>query len=471
MNTLRRIFTFFTVVACALSVMALDLPVKTLNGTKYYYYKVKKNESVYGLSKKLGMSRDEIVRHNPAADDGIKKGMTLYFPYDEYATKSEPKAAVEEPIDTVAVDTASDKASSIVLMLPFGLENKEQSRRNKLALDFYKGFLMAADTLASRNGLVEIHAIDIDVENSRFDAILRDETVTNASVIVAPDNGAAYRKIAKTARENGNYVLNVFLVADSLYTENPNVLQANIPHLDMYRLAVDAFESDFKDYTPVILRNRTGRNEKEAFVAYFMERCSQRGIVPIEISYENNLVSADLKNLATNAGQRYVFVPSSGSMTEFNKFAYVIKAIRDRAAVSGNDVSGAEFELFGYPDWTAYRGEALDTLHKLGATVYSRFFDDFNSFDSRTLQSNFRRWYGHSIIESIPSQAVLGYDTGCFLIKNLRANDGAFDPVSPRSYSGLQSTFDFDKSEQGYYNSTLYIIKYHTDGTMTSRTL
>lgn len=364
MNTLRRIFTFFTVVACALSVMALDLPVKTLNGTKYYYYKVKKNESVYGLSKKLGMSRDEIVRHNPAADDGIKKGMTLYFPYDEYATKSEPKAAVEEPIDTVAVDTAFDKASSIVLMLPFGLENKEQSRRNKLALDFYKGFLMAADTLASRNGLVEIHAIDIDVENSRFDAILRDEAVTNASVIVAPDNGAAYRKIAKTARENGNYVLNVFLVADSLYTENPNVLQANIPHLDMYRLAVDAFESDFKDYTPVILRNRTGRNEKEAFVSYFMERCSQRGIVPIEISYENNLVSADLKNLATNAGQRYVFVPSSGSMTEFNKFAYVIKAIRDRAAVSGNDVSGAEFELFGYPDWTAYRGEALDTLHK-----------------------------------------------------------------------------------------------------------
>ena len=86
--------------------------------------------------------------------------------------------------------------------------------------------------------------------------------MTNASVIVAPDNGAAYRKIAKTARENGNYVLNVFLVADSLYTENPNVLQANIPHLDMYRLAVDAFESDFKDYTPVILRNRTGRNEK-----------------------------------------------------------------------------------------------------------------------------------------------------------------------------------------------------------------
>ena len=210
MNTLRRIFTFFTVVACALSVMALDLPVKTLNGTKYYYYKVKKNESVYGLSKKLGMSRDEIVRHNPAADDGIKKGMTLYFPYDEYATKSEPKAVVEEPIDTVAVDTAFDKASSIVLMLPFGLENKEQSRRNKLALDFYKGFLMAADTLASRNGLVEIHAIDIDVENSRFDAILHDEAVTNASVIVAPDNGAAYRKMAKTARENGNYVLNVF---------------------------------------------------------------------------------------------------------------------------------------------------------------------------------------------------------------------------------------------------------------------
>ena len=87
MSILRRLTSVIAALACIVSAMALDLPVKTLKGTKYYYYKVKKNETVYGVSKKLGLTRDEIVSHNPAADDGIKKGMVLYFPYEEYAPK------------------------------------------------------------------------------------------------------------------------------------------------------------------------------------------------------------------------------------------------------------------------------------------------------------------------------------------------------------------------------------------------
>ena len=84
MSILRRMTAILAIAALAISAAALDLPTKTLNGTKYYYYKVKKNETVYGVSKKLGLTREEIVAHNPAADDGIKKGMILYFPYDDY---------------------------------------------------------------------------------------------------------------------------------------------------------------------------------------------------------------------------------------------------------------------------------------------------------------------------------------------------------------------------------------------------
>lgn len=477
MSILRRLTAVVAALACIMSALALDLPVKTLKGTKYYYYKVKKNETVYGVSKKLGLTRDEIVNHNPAAEDGIKKGMILYFPYDEYAPKPVEEVVVEEVAEAVLEDTIVPKSPSIVLMLPFGLENAEPSRRNKLALDFYKGFLMAADTLASRQGVVEIHAIDTDVADSAFKSALQSDVVRDAAVIVSPDNDDAYRAIADAARENSNYVLNVFLVADSLYASNPRVLQANIPQRDMYRLAADAFEADYGDYTPVILRSNSGRNEKEPFVNYLIERCRNRGVTPIEITYENNLVSADIESLGVDAGQSYVFVPSSGSLAEFNKFAFVVKSLRDRVmmaplvAEDGSELPRARVAVFGYPDWTAFRGDALDTVQKLEARVYSRFFDNFNSFDSRTLQANFRRWYGEDIIESIPSQAMLGYDTGCFLIKNLRANDGSFDPLSPRTYTGLQSTFDFDKSAEGYYNSVLYIIRFAPDGTVSQRVI
>lgn len=488
MRLSRLVSVVTAIVAIAFGTAALDLPTKTLNGTKYYYYKVKQKETVYGISKKLAITREDIIAHNPAADDGVKKGMILYFPYDLFSEDVELAPDFDQPTEMPA-DTASSvvigiledsvpaERPSIAVVLPFGLDNATPTRDNRLALDFYKGFLMAADTLSARSGALDIYAIDVDVDSTQLSEVLQYETLTKASVIVAPNNPKIYGKLAEVALANGNYILNDFIVADSLYQINPQVLQANIPHLDMYRLAADAFEAEYAGFTPVVLRSKTGRNEKEPFVTYLLERCRARGIEPVIMEYESNLVSADTERLDVSAGRKYVIVPSSGTLAEFNKFAYVIKALRDRLAAtvvtddSGAELPRAQVEVFGYPDWTAFRGDALDVLHKLDAMVYSRFFDNFNSFESRSLNEAFKRWYGTPVIESIPSQAFLGYDTGCFLIRNLTANGDVFDPLSPRSYTGVQSTFDFDKSGAGYSNSALYIIKYNADGTVSARVI
>ena len=61
---------------------ALDLPVKSVNGNRYYYYEVEFGDTVYSLSDSLGISRDDIIRYNPGAADGVKAGTILYFPYE-----------------------------------------------------------------------------------------------------------------------------------------------------------------------------------------------------------------------------------------------------------------------------------------------------------------------------------------------------------------------------------------------------
>lgn len=127
--------------------------------------------------------------------------------------------------------------------------------------------------------------------------------------------------------------------------------------------------------------------------------------------------------------------------------------------------------VFGYPDWTAFRGDALDMLQRLEVTVYSRFFDDFEGFDARNIDSDFRRWYGSPMIESVPSQALLGFDAASCIIKNLRANEGTFNPSYPTVYQGIQSVFKFERSGEGFVNTSLYIIKYRPDGRIQSRTI
>lgn len=474
-------------VLAAATATALDLPVRTINGVQYYYYEVKKNETVYGVSQRLGISRADIVRHNPAAADGLRRGSTLYFPVAEYAGDEPddidaapvPPAGLAPTGDTSASEAApapvvEEKTSMVELALPFGLGAPEPSRRNQHFIDFYKGFLIAADTLCDRPGRIVVDARD-------YSAGVSDSILRRVSVLIAPDD-AGFADLARRAADAGTYVLNLFDTRDTLYMTNPYVMQANIPAISMYTKAIEGLFELYPDCVPVIVRNISGRNEKDPFTAALASHCSRRAIEYLQITYEGNLVTADLAPLAS--ARRYVLVPSSGTLTEFNRFAHVVANYR--ATLAGESALAAEtdttgiagdmpiksLEVFGYPDWLAFRGEAEELLHTLGATIYSRFYDDAMSFSSRNINDDFRRWYGRPMMESVPSQGLLGYDAGCYIIKSLQNAGGHFDPEYTPEYRGIQSTFRFERvGGGGFVNTALYIIRYLPGGRMEARVI
>lgn len=562
---MSRVLIAAMLLSAAPMATALHLPTTTINGRQYYYFKSKEKISVYGLSKRLGLTREEIVEHNPQTVDGIKRGTTLYFPVDEFADRNEPgyeeleadlkkmednpqqlstmpvrvpqmqtqpadeqleadlKAMADnpqqvstmpvrvpqlqsQPVDehygspslredfendrieaslrelpepTVTVTDTTANRSSIVLLLPFMLEQEAPTRQSRLYTDFYKGFLIAADTLCGRDNpsgrVTTLTAIDTRGDSRHaLELMDSDERVRRAAVVIASVPEASdFAAMAERARANGNYLLNAFDFRDTLYMSNPAVIQPNIPQQAMYAKAVDALMADFAGYTPVVLRSDGGRNEKEAFVDYMRSRYEAEGIDVKQITYKNALHRDDLDSLGDVMAGRHVFIPSSGSTAEFNRFAYVLKAVKEQADAAAVDSdSRSRVAVFGYPDWAAFRGDALDMLHSLEACIYSRFYDNFTSFDFRNIDSDFRRWYGAPMVESIPTQGLLGYDLGCYLLRNLRANDGYFNPQMP--YDGIQSVIDLRRAAAaagGYVNSALYIITYCPGGITSAKTI
>ena len=65
------------------------------------------------------------------------------------------------------------------------------------------------------------------------------------------------------------------------------------------------------------------------------------------------------------------------------------------------------------------------------------------------------------MIEAVPSQGLLGYDTAIFLIKSLRNNEGNFSDSS-MAYDGVQSGFDLNRPAgvKGLVNLNLYFITF-----------
>ena len=86
-----------------------DLPVKEINGRRYYYYQVKPKDTFFSLTRALGVSRSEIEKYNPTAVDGLKAYATLYFPVESFGTAESD--TVTEAEDTPAESPDSNSGS------------------------------------------------------------------------------------------------------------------------------------------------------------------------------------------------------------------------------------------------------------------------------------------------------------------------------------------------------------------------
>ncbi len=553
---------------------ALDLPVKRINGKDYYYYMVQRNESLLSIAEKLGVTRDDILRNNPGASDGVRNGMRLYLPVDEFAETDKSKAGVsasgealrykvqkgetlfgiayrfditpdaivalnpganggvsagdillipakgvdaekladnsiaqevapaaevtevttattpvEESVpETAVVETTAEGAaeepvrasenieiveivddstevekSTIAVLLPLMLEKGHQDKMARSASDFVRGFMLGINTMSENSAPVDLKVYDTNNSPEEIRAILGKPELQDVDVVISPEEAGAVKLVLDATTSSGAYVLNLFSAQDTSYLESPRAIQTYIPAALMYEKAAQALIDMYDDYTPVFLISKGGRSEKLPFTNYLREQFAASGVVPVELVFDSMLSSDDLQSLDREG--KYVFIPASGSLTEFNKFSRALVNLRDEYA------DPTAIALFGYPDWTTFLGESAERLHQLGATIYSRFYCDETSLATHQFMTKFFEQYGVKPIEQqVPSQAMLGYDAARFLLTNLKANAGIFTPEDKEPFKGLQSTFMFVTADEepgnddvrttGPVNQALYIIKF-----------
>ena len=49
----------------------MDYPIKVVNGKNYYEYSVQKSEGFYSISKRFGVTEEEIKAVNPGTEKGL----------------------------------------------------------------------------------------------------------------------------------------------------------------------------------------------------------------------------------------------------------------------------------------------------------------------------------------------------------------------------------------------------------------
>lgn len=95
----------------ALLAQQASIPLTVINGKQYYQYQVQPKETVYGLSRRFGISQEQLIELNPFLAAGMQTGQILTIPVvqglspapvqqpgtaDRPQTQAAPKAVAEE---------------------------------------------------------------------------------------------------------------------------------------------------------------------------------------------------------------------------------------------------------------------------------------------------------------------------------------------------------------------------------------
>ena len=591
------------------------LPVKTVNGREYYYYKVKKQETLYSLSHRFGISREDFVRYNPTADDGLKEGQELLFPVSLASkpaeTKTRPAAqkpqsntenrqssspstiathivahgetaygvssaygmtleqfytlnpstrdglregqqvkvlvkgvasstaaagrhtiaphetlykiardhgititqlllanpdldenhyeagqvimvpaatlkedvaeathqqpadqqpVTEQPVaaeipawpvaDKPSPEALNERPMVIAVALPFMAQESNRPKSAVSATEFYKGPLIAVDSLGNQGRPVKILAYDTKGTVEGAKSVLNDPHLSSADIIIGPDKPDQFQLFAQYAKEHGINIMNLFVVKDESYRQNPYVMHANITHTDMYNKATDYYLKSAPTAMIVVLKRKDGQTDKKEFIDMLRLKASRDGRKVVELEFTGTLTAGNLEALPEAAN--IVFIPISSKSEELSRILPAIETFKKEKAES-------EIRLFGYPEWLVIRNDLLDKMYTVDTQLFSRFYSVADDYETNALNSSFVHWYGSPMASTVPRQGAYGFDTGVFIIKALNANNGDFNQYTP-VYDGVQNAFNFIRIPGGgRINNELFILHYTPSKTITKQ--
>lgn len=424
-------------------------------------YVVKKGETFYSIAHSHGITVEELEKANPEVGI-LAEGMILTIPGAPEVQAPEtfpPVVADQDP--TMQGEGQQVGSIDIALTLPLMLSVSEQPRQAQLYTEFYKGFLVAVDSMRACGTPINIQVYDTSSSLDSVRAILANPALATSGVIVAPDNEAHLAVLGEYGRRNDINILNLFVVKDETYLTNPRIMQGNIPHEAMYRKAIDGMIARIGAHVPVILTRNNGEKDKTEYIALLKESFESKGMEYKEIFFDGTMGEDDLAVLDSNG--EYAFIPYSGRQVELNR---VLPAILDFKTKS---LRADPVKVFGYPEWTTFRGETLQNMHKANCFVYSRFFTVPDDPSVKAVEDKYTGWYGAPMANFVPRQGLFGYDTAMFLINYLRSRsaDG-----KPQRWEGVQNGFDFKQTPGGgWVNDELYFINYRPSGLIDKITL
>ncbi len=493
----------------------------------FYLHKVRRKETIYSLSKRYGVSEEEIIKYNSELKWGnLKTGQVIRIPRDEYLAAQEVEEIVHsERIDSLEFDRNVEKGKdeyslidslglkqmsiddyytklkdfnrrrlNVAFLIPFNYrvseadkeeetsefeekEDKEKTKEENLPrsinfLEFFEGSLMALDALKESG--IEVNARYFDTYRSptRVREILNSRFFRDVDLIIGPFFSYNVELVNDFSRINKVPLVSPFYDGMDLTKSNPYLFQITPSYKTEYSRAAEILSRNYdKNFIFIYQQDSLKYHEIEFFKASLLNKIGRfihpENVVLKEISYLNpskENLSEDFSHALSKDKENIVIIPEKDQ-------AFVSTVITQLYFQLGD----YDIEIFGLPHFHEFENVDFQYYHELRLTYLSPFYYDYND---KQIQSFLRQFRDHFKAEPRLatrrgcSYALVGYDLSYYFIHYISEWDKKFvSHLNSGDIDNLLPTFYFDRNSDfgGFENQALKEVVFTKDFEILSR--
>ena len=415
----------------------IRIPKTGSANSKKQKYVVKSGDTVYAIARSYGMSPEQLLELNRGLSAGLNVGDSLVVP-------SLPVAPVNSPVATQKQETS---AYEIAVMLPFYTSTKDSllSRDIRLrdaAVAMYRGIMMAGDSLEAAGLKAKIRIIDVVDDKAALQSILKGKEMKGVDLVIGPLFKDLVPDVASWCAANNAHMVVPVQQPNRVLLNAPSLSKSVAGSVTQWMAIARYLHKNFSKDNVVLIDSKIIDDRK------LVEAFKEEWLKLTKDSLRKVVVCDDINNLRITqslpAGKCAVAVPTNDKKV----IAAVWKALGSRTDI---DVIGLE----AWDDMEAISTEQRNKFHvSFPKPIY---VDEENESVMKWKDAYVRRFKSDPIDFS-----YAGYDVAMYFGTHLhKFGKQAFHTATGTGVNALSGEFQFFRTsaESGFENAAVNIIR------------
>lgn len=417
-------------------------------------YQVKKKDTLYGIAKKYSISVDALIEANPEMKvDGfeLKKGSYVCIPYAASGTLGQTSATPVRTLMQTASRQFSGKTVRVGVMLPLHDVDGDGRRMT----EFYRGMLMACDSLRAEGMNIDIHAwnVNIDADITNF---IKQPGAAKCDIIFGPLYSKQVHALAEFCKARDIQMVIPFSITGddvSMYRQIFQVYQTNDRQTNN---SIETFLKLFPNCHPVFIDCNDKTSNKGNFTFGLRTRLESHNI---GYGITNIGSSDDVFAKQFNPSRENIVILNTGRSPELTL------ALNKLAILKANNPT-LKIKLFGYTEWMMYLGIDETKFHEFDTYIPSTFYYNPASPRTQSLTRSYRQWFKTDMQNALPRFALTGYDYAQFFLRGFAKYGKAFTGVkNQNSWKAVQAPLRFKQvGAAGMQNDFFQLVHFMPNG-------